>query len=321
MDYVSTLLIHTYDWLWVMTLALVAERLMPIPQAYHPNQLIKGLSHALQQKVLKPNRTASQQAVAGLLATLIMVLFAIPVPLFALAASPFPWLVEFVLLTLCLQWRPMARQLNRFANTPATQKQLRRTLLNSWLARDCDTLSELGSNKAAIEAIYLRSFHDQFAPLFWYAVGGIWWVLGYYLMLQLSRQWHPLLRQQVHFGKQLKTIRAVFDVIPQLTWATWLALSTTHRKAGLKLSLARQFRSKARGFTLAAAQHRLGCDIGGPALYDGRKYQRPRFDNQRPPTAVDIKLALQQVNWHLTLLLSLIWTGIVSHTFWIVFAG
>ncbi|MBD1391254.1 cobalamin biosynthesis protein [Neiella sp. HB171785] len=321
MQYAGTILVNTYDWLWVITLALVAERLVPIPPAYHPSQLLNGLSQSLQQKVLKPERPASQQVVAGVLATLILLLFTIPLPLFALAASPFPMLVEWLLLTLCLQWRPMQQQLTRFATVASSQKQLRRTLLSRWLARDCDTLSELGANKAAIEAIYLRSFHDQFAPLFWYAIGGIWWALGYYLILQLSRQWHPRLRRQGHFGHHLKTLRALLDLVPQLIWAGWLGLTASRRLAKLNLAVASQFRSKARGYTLAMAQHRLGCDLGGPALYEGRKYQRPRFDNHRPPTASDVQLALKQINWHLMLLLSLIWTGIVSHTFWIVFAG
>ncbi|MBW8191119.1 cobalamin biosynthesis protein [Neiella marina] len=321
MEYVIGILINRYDWLWVITAAIIAERLLPIPAAYHPRLFIRNMAQRLQQKVLVPSRSPSQQTMAGVLAALMMLLFVAPLPILAHEFAPYPMVVDTLLLMLCLQWQPMKQQLTRFANTNHQQKQLKRTLLSPWLARDCGALSELGLNKGAVEAIYLRSFTDQVGILFWYVIAGIYGALGYWLLLELSRQWHPRLRKQHYFGSPLKQLRALLDVLPQSVWALWLALSSGGPWSQQHLALVGQFRSKARALVLVAASKRLGCELGGPAMYQQRKFRQPRLAANRPPQASDVITSFQQVNWHLQLLLSLIWAGIVSHTFWVVFAG
>lgn len=305
--------------LCLITLALFVERWLRIPNAWHPMVLVRSLANQLALKVHHPERhEPSQQRVAGILASAIMLVLCVPLPILLREFSPLPFLVDGLILLCCLSWRPMATQLGQLSELhPEQQKQLRRSLLGHWLARDCSRLSPLGIHKGAIEAIYLRSWHDQVAILFWYLLLGSWAVLIYRILLELSRAWHPKKQNMADFGQFIKQVRALLDFGPQLLWSGWLLFTTFRYTPKENWQLAKQFESKPRGFSLLAATAQHKCDLGGPALYDGVKFLRPRLAGQHPPQSSEIKTALQSINLRMMLLLALIWLIVLTQPIWL----
>lgn len=295
--------------LCVVTAALLVERFISIPAAFHPMTLVRAIANQLAHKVNHPERhDPNQQHVAGILALSLMLLLCIPVPLILLQFSPLPLAVEILLLLCCFSWRPLRQQLGQLSQANAQQhKQLRRDLLSRWLARDCENLSAMGLRKAAIEAVYLRSWHDQVAILFWYLLAGIWAALTYKIVLEVSRCWHPKHKQTLSFGAPAKHFRALLDAIPQSLWAGWLLLTTLRKPLKQNLSQLTQFDSRPRALLLLAANAQHQCNTGGPAYYAGIKLNRPRLVGTIEPQEAQIATALRSVNLRITLLLCTLW--------------
>lgn len=308
-----------YQSLLVLTLALLAERWIALPRAWHPMELVRSLSQQLASKVHHPERhDPKQQRTAGLMACLLLLLLCLPLPLILREMAPVTFLVDFVLLFFCFSWRPMATQLSQLAQLKTEQqKALRRTLLGHWLVRSCDKLSPLGQRKAALEAIYLRSWHDQAATLFWYLVAGMWAALGYRLLLEMSRCWHPKRHQMQDFGFYVKAIRGLIDYLPQLLWSGWLLITTFRSISKSNWQQALSFESKPRGLLLLAATAQHNCDLGGPAYYQEQKLTRPRLLGAQPPQERQLKEALVSINLRLTLLLGLIWLVVLTRPLWL----
>ena len=78
-----------------------------------------------------------------------------------------------------------------------------------------------------------------------------------------------------------------------------------------QLRTASRFSSLPRGLTLAAASRSLKCDLGGPAIYNGRKSKRPRLPGEQSPQPSHVHQALRQVNWHIGLILALMWVTVI----------
>ena len=311
--------LNQHQSLCILTLALLLERWLKIPSAWHPMVLIRALAKQLANKVHHPERHDSQQQrIAGLMACLLMLLFCVPLPLLLRELSPLAFLIDGLVLISCFSWHPMACQLNQLAQAnPEQQKQLRKTMMGHWVARDCSRLSPLGLNKAAIEAVYLRSWHDQVAILFWFMAAGSWAALSYRVLLELSRCWHPRHNKMLDFSYFSSQFRALLDLIPQSLWALWLLLTTFRRVSKANIQSVLQFDSKPRGLLLLAATAQHSCDTGGPALYNQVKHERPRLQGTHPPQAQQIQAALQSINLRLLLFMVVIWLLGLTQPLWL----
>nr|WP_285817589.1 cobalamin biosynthesis protein [Echinimonas agarilytica] len=299
---------------------MVLERLIRIPAAYHPRQLLQAFAHRLRHKVHFPHRQdPQQQKISGALATCITLVVWVPLPMIIVELSEFPILTQAVVLMMCLQWRNMARQMLQIATLEeAPQKQLRRTLLGHWLARDCDSLSSLGIHKGAIEGIYLRSWHTQLAPIFWFCIGGIGAALIYQVLWEVSQCWHPRHQDKSYFGWFAKKSRSLVDWLPEIVWGMWLLLSGVGQRSGLVLKDGARFTSLPRGILIAAASQRLRINMGGPALYNQVKYKRPRIHSVSEPSARNIVNALSHTSFHITMVCGLIWLLVLIKWIWLL---
>ena len=294
--------------LLMLSFVLLLEPWIKIPASYHPIELVRATARQLKRKVHHPERQdAYQQRIAGAMATLLMLLLWVPVPALIAGLSAFPLLLDGAILLLCLNWRSMAHQLWQLTRTEPMQKELRKTLLTPWVARDCNSLSSIGIHKAALEALYLRSWHDRIAYIFWFLTLGSWAVLSYKIILEISREWHPRLEQQTDFGLFAKRLRSWIDWFPQLIWALWLLLTSFRAPSKSNLRQALQFGSTPRGLVLLAASIQHHCHTGGPAIYHGQKYQRPRLIGHQEPEAPQLRDAMNSLNLRTGLLMGLLW--------------
>ena len=128
----------------VLFFALLLARLAPLPREMQPLIWFSHLAKQLAAKVNRPERAPSQQATAGFLAMLLLVFPFWAIITFLLELAAFPWFFEFLVLYLCISDAcfsqvadEIAKALKREDNASAKK------LLQSWVVRDTDILSEI----------------------------------------------------------------------------------------------------------------------------------------------------------------------------------
>ena len=287
-----------------LLLALLLEKLLP--------ELGMGvwrswgrLAIALQQKV-NPWRRAepSRQKQAGLLALIIMLL---PLLLIAFALPRLfhpSWLVNTLLLWLAFAWTPIRRDARRIAAAlDNDDKQSARELLQPWLLRNTNALSNVGIAKGCIEMLLLRALRNRLLVLLWFVLVGPLAALGARACAELARLWNCKCQHSRYFGRAASQLLRLLEA-PAL-WLTILLLKI-RRPQPITIEEARSPIGQHTGLLLRHAAASLHLRLGGPVLYDGEKQRRPRYSSGREPDSDSIRATLSLLRRHQQLWLLLL---------------
>ncbi|WP_299018989.1 cobalamin biosynthesis family protein [uncultured Photobacterium sp.] len=276
--------------LLVMWGALVMQWLLPIPAQLHPLQFWQQLAILVADKVNKPDDTHRQRQLSGGLAWSLMWL---TVLVLLIALSQLVWIdsiFQLILLWLALEWRNTAKLSKRFIRALNREdKAYCRQLLEGLLNRDTRNLSLLGLGKAAAETQLLAYGRLVAGVLFWYALAGGIGALMYRLAVGLARAWSPSRQRYNAFGLPAVRILAILDLIPLRIFALLICIG--HNSKTALQGIARQGESwvlPGPGWLLAAAGHKLSLSLGGPAIYDQQKMERPRLGGKIAPAALHL---------------------------------
>ncbi|WP_036801523.1 cobalamin biosynthesis family protein [Photobacterium marinum] len=270
--------------------AIAMQWLLPIPAQLHPLQLWQQLAVLIADKVNKPDDLYRQRQLSGWLAWSMMWL---TVLVLLLALSQLVWIdsaFQLVLLWLALDWRNTAKFSKRFIRAFSREdKAYCRQLLEGQLNRDTSNLSLLGLGKAAAETQLLAYGRLVAGVLFWYALTGGIGALMYRLAIGMARAWSPS-RERYHvFGQAAVRILAVLDIIPLRIFALLICIG--HNSKTALQGITRQGENwllPGPGWLLAATGHKLSLSLGGPAIYEKHKMERPRLGGKIAPAALHL---------------------------------
>ncbi|MGL5360915.1 MAG: cobalamin biosynthesis protein CobD/CbiB, partial [Shewanella sp.] len=191
----------------VLFLALLLARLAPLPREIHPLMGFSYLAKQLAAKVNRPERSARQQSIAGFLAMLLLAFPFWAIITFLLELAAFPWFFEFLVLYLCLSDASFSHIADEIANALHRQDNASaKALLQPWVNRDTQALSEMGIAKTTIENLATAPIYGSAATIFFFAIAGAPMVLAVRMLKQLELSWPPIQPQYQHFCKVVNNV-------------------------------------------------------------------------------------------------------------------
>ena len=306
-----------------LTLAFFMDRWLGDPEGWpHPVRgmgwLISRLETRLRGKPLGPKG----ERVAGLM---------VAASLFSLALASGRAMeratlrlpaIRFLLVYLiyaCLASRELEKRALRVAGLLESGDMERaREEMRGLVGRDTQDLDRAGICKAAVESVGENVVDGVIAPLFYYAIGGLPWMLAHKAMSTLDSMWgyrHPPYRRLGWAGARLDDL-LVFPVarcsVPLIAVASFLAGEDWRSalRIGWRDRLLHASPNSAHGE--AAFAGALGVALGGGSSYGGKWVEKPIIGAEgRVPDTRDIRRAA-----HLSRVVS--WTGWTVATFFVL---
>ncbi len=287
--------------------ALVLEKLLPEPVTA-PWRAFRRLASNLELKVNRdPQAPSSQQTLAGALALALLLL---PIPLLALSLPRLldpPLVLHTLMLWLALVWTPIRRDARRIAEAlDKGEREAARSLLQRWVLRETRAMSDIGLAKTTVEMLLLRLVRGRLSVLVWFLLLGPAAALVCRANWELTHSWSCKSRKTHYFGRAAARLQTVLEAP-----AVWLTILLLRLRPPQPITIEEAHAPIGRhsGRLLRHAAASLHLRLGGPAIYDGRKLRRPRYNSGGEPTAASIRETLALLRLHQGLWLSLIVLG------------
>lgn len=272
----------------------------------------------LADKVNKPNNSARQQNISGLIAIIVTLAPLLTILWLFEAFIEVNWLWNALLLYLALgsfgltkTSKAIARELVANNNYQAKQK------ISPFLLRSTEQLSPLGISKACIETQVLRSSQLLVCVGFYYLVFGPLAALTFRLLLEMHYAWNIKRKRFLYFGAAINHIVKLLQWLPSRIFSLMLLFGTVGQNTLLYWRLIRgKFFHTNNGILLHVLALGLAVKLSGVAMYDGDKVRKISFnDSARQPQATDIIHASKRINYALYLLtLIVMMLAIISFT-------
>lgn len=293
--------------LLLLLAALLLGKWLPIPLAYHPLSFFAAFCDALANKVHPdPQRPATQQRVAGLLAVILV----LGIPLILLAClylfASWALILDAIVLLFCANWQPYLQQLEKIRQSLNKELMgLARVQARLLLLRDTENLSRMGLIKALLESVCLRFSQQVIATIFWYLLTGAIGLLCYRLCQIASQRWSVKLPKNRHFGAAACYLHQVFCFIPYCLSLGLLYLQSQRKSSSIVSTTADTPMPRSKLWLLRQLSKTLQVNLLGPVFYQRQKVKRLRLQQQREPDLADLTrlLRLQQHQFALLLLL------------------
>ena len=278
--------------------ALLLDRALGEPARWHPLVGFGTLANGLEQRLRA--RLGSGRC-TGLLAWALAVL---PPALAAgwlwqaLAAQP---LLQFAFgsaaLYLCLGLRSLEQHgLAIAAPLQAGELAAAREALGRIVSRDTDDLEESGIATGAVESVLENGSDAVLSTLFWFALLGPAGAVLHRLANTLDAMWGYRSDRYLQFGWAAARLDDLLGWLPaRLTALGYALLGHTGSALEAWRTQAPHWKSPNAGPVMAAGAGALQLQLGGEAVYAGRREQRPALGSGRPVAAGDIPRALALV--------------------------
>lgn len=260
-------------------------------------KMISRLERGLRARF--PKTEKGELLAGGVLAlTMISVWFLLPAavlrlinrvhPLAALVAETF--LAYQVLAARCLQTE--TAKVAKALETGLTEGQKAVSMV---VGRDTSVLDETGVVKAAVETIAENTSDGEIAPLFYLALGGVPLAMLYKAVNTMDSMIGYKNDRYLFFGRAAARLDDLLNLIPARLTAVFLSLAAPlcgldGRRAW---NIARRDHARSTspnsGWCEAACAGALGVQLLGPAVYFGKRYDKPVIgDALRPVERQDI---------------------------------
>lgn len=264
-----------------------------------PMHLFRFFCTQLAKKVNNQNNSASQQKVAGALATLITVLPLLIILWLFESFIEVSWLWSSFLLYFSLGSFGLTRTAMKtakalIANNTFEAKQLIAPLT----LRNTEKLSSLGISKTCIEMHLLQTIQQCFSVAFFYLLFGPYAALTFRLLLEIHYSWNIKLPQYKAFGALVNNLVHFLQWLPTRMFVCFLLLGTISQNFILFWQLIKKhfftLDNSIGVYILALA---IGRKLGGVALYNDAKLRRTSFNNNAlEPEPSNIIQAVKRVN-------------------------
>jgi len=289
----------------VIAIKLLLSKLAP----HSPMKYFQFYCTRLAEKVNKPTNGQSQQVTAGVLATLITLT---PIVIILWLFESFvevTYLWQALLLFLAFDKIDIQSHTKQIAKYLTSNKKFEaKEELSKFVLRDTKQLSTLGLSKASIETLVLTTIQQILTVCFIFICFGALTAFTYRLILEMHYSWNQKLSLYQYFGAFVGKLVELIQWLPCRAFS--LSLLVIHLTGDFLLIFRlakRHFFRFNNNIAIAVMALTLGCKLGGPAIYEGEKKQRPRFnDHGKQPEISDIIHANRKTSAALVLLSSII---------------
>lgn len=282
----------------VFILALLSERFLPLVSWYHPNTFLTAVFTALGKRVYREREPKSYLYLSSSLCFILTLLVIMTLVVLLIEFAYYPELLAGLILYLSLEWRSIETKALRIARlVKQNQKATARELLKPLLARQVNALSSAGICKAAMEMLILRVARHYFSVIFIYLLFGPITALSYRLLTLMHQAWRKNTLPNSPFLKPLAWLLYIIEWLPTRLLALTIAASKDS-----KLSIhyikhyGRHFYQTNSGWLLSCCSASVGVQLGGPAIYQGTRFDKMRIGTERLPQAADIPILLNRLN-------------------------
>ncbi|GFD67165.1 cobalamin biosynthesis protein [Alteromonas sp. KUL106] len=269
-----------YQSLLVLWLAIAVDVLWRWPQSTHPLTLMRYLVQQMGRKVV-PSRDygPSQHYISGSLAALVLLAPLVICIAILVYMAQYPIFFEALILIALLDFGYQRQQYKKvLASVGRNKKSLAREMVKTMTARQCDSLSDIGIAKAAIESLWLKFLYLYCGVIFYYVVTGPIGALIYRLLLLTSWQWHYRTPRMVYFARPVRKLVYILTFPPALLGGL-ITLLISHPIKGFTAIKRSPLKDKT-SLLLALLGGVLDIKLGGPAIYANKKYRYPRVGGE-----------------------------------------
>jgi len=281
---------------------------------YHPNTLFTLITGNLAKRVVKSNSAVSHHLLCGTLAfilpsvTLLVLLYALSY------ISFYPQWFGGLILFLCLDTH-YEKRVQRIAKLlKVGQKGSAKQLLDTMVARDTQSLSEIGIIKACLDSLALNSLRQFYLILIFYLIGGPYLALTYKLMMLCDHSWRQQLSPDHPFLKPVQQTIYVLEWLPLRAFVLVMSVTQSFAKTRHYLKhYAQHYSNTHSGWITALFAASLNIQLAGPRFYHGQRFDNIRIGSDRQPQIDDITQMLKlqaTMRWFWLGLSGLIWAGI-----------
>lgn len=296
-------LINTYPELAILTLVIILERFLPLPNKYSISAPAMLIADSLKHKVLKSNQP--YQTLYGVLSLMVYFFLFLTILYSLLFIAVDDVITQGVLLYVSINYHYTAATTKKVAELLRhNQKSAARTLLSSITNKDTNNLSELGLKKLNTEILALDFLHHWFIPLVLFIFLNAEASLLYRLLVEAQNSWPIYTKKSESFGVGANKLASLIQI--PLSWVLSLILVALKNAQGW-LNLYSQNKEKwtATGFNsshlLLLSLTARGCktELAGPFSFQNDKISRLRLEQGKDnPNAVS-----ELLSWHQRLFL------------------
>ena len=278
--------------------ALIAERFFPLKSWYHPNTVLTAIFSAIGKRVYKPSEPKSYLYLASTLACALVLSVILIIIVLLLEFAFYPELLAGLILYLCLESKAIEKKALRVAKlVKQNQKSTARELVKPLLAREVNKLSATGIIKALIESLILRAARNYFTVIFIFLLLGPIAALAYRLLTLMQHAWRADISPNSHFLKPLKILLFIIEFIPVRLLALTIAASKASKQSMHYIKhYGRHFYQTNTGWILSVCSASIGVQLGGPAVYFGKRFNKMRIGTERLPKPEDVPVLINRLN-------------------------
>ena len=266
--------------LLILWLAIAIDASWRWPQRTHPLTLMRYLVTQMGRKVLPSSSFApSQHCISGTLAAIVLLSPLVACLAILVSMAQYPVFFDAVIMVVLLDYGYQRQQYKKVLGTVGrNKKSLARELVSSITARQCNTLTDIGIAKAAIESLWLKFLYLFCGVIFYYVVFGPIGALVYRLLLLTSWQWHYRNPKMALFAKPIRKVVSLLVIPPALLGAL-ITLISSRPIRGVKAVKRCSAKDKT-SLLLAILGGIHNIKLGGPAIYADQKIRYPRVGGE-----------------------------------------
>ena len=265
-----------YQSLFVLWLAIAVDALWRWPQSTHPLTLMRYLVLQMGRKVVPSNDYGpSQHYISGSLAALVLLAPLVICVAILVYMAQYPAFFEAIILVALLDFGYQRQQYKKvLASVGRNKKSLAREMVQTITARQCNSLTDIGIAKAAIESLWLKFLYLYCGVIFYFVVTGPIGALIYRLLLLTSWQWHYRTPEMALFAKPVRKLVYLLT-LPPAAIGGLITLLISRPVKGLHAMRRSPLKDKT-SLLLALLGGVLDVKLGGPAIYTNKKIRYPR---------------------------------------------
>lgn len=262
--------------LLVLWMAIAIDAVWQWPERIHPLTFMRYLVRQMGKKVLPSSDFGpSQHYISGGLAALVLLSPLVICLAILVYMAQYPVFFEAVIMVVLLDFGYQRQQFKKvLSSVGRNKKSLAREMVSTMTARQCDSLTDIGVAKAAIESLWLKFLYIYCGVLFYFIITGPIGALIYRLLLLTSWQWHYRTPGMQYFAQPLRKLVALL-VIPPAFIGAGITMLISHPMRALSACKRSPAKDKT-SLLLALFGGALDIKLGGPAIYASKKYRYPR---------------------------------------------
>jgi len=269
--------------IWVLTLALALEYLWGDPKsAWHPVATLGTFARQMEQLTWKDSKTAGGLAwflvVFGSLSIIITLWYHL-----AWGNPYLSILFQAALLWFSMGWKSLMEHARQVVSAPNIEEA--RQQVGQIVGRQTTHMNDQDIKRATLESLAENTSDAVIAPLFWFALLGVWGAWAYRIINTLDAMWGYRNKHYLRFGWFAAKADDAANFIPARMTALLILLQRPRllNKLPSIYVQARQHQSPNAGFPETALAFMLGICLGGDVLRDTGVEHRARMGEHDTP--------------------------------------